>query len=172
MECILRAGFKCVEAVSNCEYWYDLWHSSFMMTLFSSPSYTTMLRNRGNLFTTDICVLWDTQVYLPVPFSLICLFKDYFSDTFTDYTFSSESKTVLQCKLHVLLNFSAACLHYMMKYSIHSQFPLECPISTPLMQNVHIPPLLPCWTHKACVECGPSWKGCAGRKQGLTLWGL
>jgi hypothetical protein len=43
-----------------------------VMTLFSSPSYTTMPRNRGYLFATDARPPGRT-VYLPVPFRLIIL---------------------------------------------------------------------------------------------------
>jgi hypothetical protein len=43
------------------------------MTLFSSPSYTTMPRNRACLFATDSRST-ERTVYLPVPFCLILLF--------------------------------------------------------------------------------------------------
>lgn len=80
---------------------------------------------------------------------------------------------VFNCELHFLPNFSAACVYlfpYMMKISIHSQFPLECPISTPLMQNVlYIPPLYHVEPIKHVLSVGHLQKRCAGRKQGLTL---
>ncbi|KAK7449624.1 hypothetical protein VKT23_013099 [Stygiomarasmius scandens] len=41
-----------------------------MMTLFSSPSYTTMPRNRGYLFATDTRPTGRT-VRMPAPFRLI-----------------------------------------------------------------------------------------------------
>ena len=43
---------------------------SSVMTLFSSPSYTTMLRDKSRLFANRH-VFFGAQVYLPVPFRLI-----------------------------------------------------------------------------------------------------
>ena len=52
------------------------------------------------------------------------------------------------------------------KMFLHSQFPLERPVSTPPMQNAYHSPSIPCWTQLALVERGPpSW--CAGREAGV-----
>src|ERR1700685_110999 len=50
------------------------------MTLFSSPSYTTMPRNRACLFATDPRST-ERTVYLPVPFCLILIASRYHHST-------------------------------------------------------------------------------------------
>jgi len=60
-----RAGLCNLDAVSG---FACIWCTR--MTLFSSPSYTTMLRDRGSLCRNRLALLIERIVYLPVPFCL------------------------------------------------------------------------------------------------------
>ena len=98
-----------------------------------------------SLFATDLCL--KTLVYLPVPFYMTSI--QTFINKFTDYF-----TQILRCCLTWLytlwvvdFNLNTICVvpqFEWWKYFLHSQFPLEHPLSTPPMWNVYI---LPC-----CVE--------------------
>ncbi|KAF8915005.1 hypothetical protein CPB85DRAFT_451109 [Mucidula mucida] len=103
------------------------------MTLFSSPSYTTMPSNRACSFATNTHPTGRT-VYLPVPFSLILFVStSFFLQPFLRhlplrYTWLSFHHSGFH-KVSVNLPCSRHCYHhaYTMKFSVHSQFPLERP---------------------------------------------
>ena len=66
------------------------------MTSFSSPSYTTMPRDRAVCCSLNKrAFLTERKVYLPVPFSLICILGivDFISD---QHLFQKEMNTRLK----------------------------------------------------------------------------
>ena len=118
-----------------------------------------MPRNRDVCSQQTVVLIRPTKVYLPVPFCLnacptvleILYWPLIFQGLFTIVSVSLLDHTPFL---------------WWNTYR-HSQFPLKCPVSTPPVQNVYIPPQYQCWTQKALVELWAAPLGCAGREAGV-----
>ena len=129
-----------------------------LMTLFSSPSYTTMPRNRACLFATDSRST-DRTVYLPVPFRLILLilqsyFIGFLTRIFCRFSLGSRGALVGHAgELHFSDNKASIPLYDENNRTFAVSTLASSSWSTPPMPNVYHSPSS--CEPKSMFECGP-----------------